>query len=163
MTVETKKLVQPGLFGGDPEPYGLKRASSTSHQPPAINQEPSGTLVQVAPGKWAMRGGPDPEYILAEVFRHPDGTLGFRPSGEGRFVKLTPHVGELLGFAGQLHTIRRLARAGFIRMPQPSPCVYMLELDSWFEHMRTTEDDPDFWDPEGENLKKYLMANGLRV
>lgn len=123
---------------------------------------PGGKLVQVAPGRWAMRGGPDPEYILAEVFRHADGTLGFRPSGEGRYVKLSARLGEMLGFPGQLHTIRRLARAGFIRMPQPSPSVYLLDLDSWFAHMAATEDDPEFWAPEGKNLRRYRMANGLR-
>lgn len=160
MAEREANLVQPGLFGGE-EPYRQRARNAPSAQ----RQEPpaAGRLVQVAPGRWAARGGPDPEYILAEVFRHADGTLGFRPSGEGRFVKLTPRVGELLGFSGQLNTIRRLARAGFIRMPQPSPCVYMLELDSWFEHMRATEEDPDFWAPEGKHMRQYLMANGLRV
>lgn len=158
MNATTKKMVQPGLFGGE-EPF---------HPAPKIEHDvspsemPAGKLVQVAPNKWAMRGGPDPEYIIAEVFRHPDGTLGFRPSGDGRCVKLSPRIGELLGFSGQLHTIRRLARAGFIRLPQPSPCVYLLDLDSWFRHVENTESDPDFWDSDGPNLRRYLMANGLR-
>lgn len=164
MTDTTSKLVQPGLFGGDPEPFGrpkFTRPLTSDLRPPT--SIPPGELVQVAPGKWAMKGGPDPEHILAEVFRHPDGTLGFRPAGYGRLAKLTADLGTLLGFEGQLHTVRRLARAGFIRFFQPSPCVYLLDLDSWFAHLDATEEDPDFWDPEGPNLKRYLMANGLRV
>lgn len=161
MSETAKKLMQPGLFGGE-EPY----RSTGSHAAPCAfpsREAPSGALVQVAPGKWAAKGGPDPEIILAEVFRHPDGTLGFRPSGEGRWVKLTPRVGELLGFEGQLHTVRRLARAGFVRLAHPSPDVYQLNLDSWFDHLRNTEEDPDFWDPDGDHLRTYLMANGLRA
>ena len=160
MTNAAKKLVQPGLFGGEPEPYEAARA--IPFQRPADNM-PAGKLVQVAPGKWAMKNGPDPEYILAEVFRHPDGTLGLRPADEGRCVRLTWQVGEMLGFPGQLHTVRRLARAGFVRMPQPSPGVHLLDLDSWYKHLHETEAEPEFWDPEGDNLRRYLMANGLRV
>jgi hypothetical protein len=119
--------------------------------------------VQIAPGKWKTQGGADPEYVLAEVFRYADGSLGLRPAGEGRCVRLTWQVGQLLGFPGQLHTVRRLARAGFVRMPQPSPGVHMLDLDSWYAHLRVTEEDPDFWDPKGPNVRRYLMANGLRV
>lgn len=158
MQTALKNLVQPGLFGGEPEPFRDRGAAVQRPAPPE-----RGELVQVAPGRWAMKGGPDPEHILAEVFRHPDGTLGFRPAGYGRLAKLTAEVGALLGFEGQLHTVRRLARAGFIRFYQPSPCVYLLDLDSWFAHLDATEEDPDFWDPEGPNLRRYLMANGLRA
>lgn len=158
MTTQASKLIQPGLFGGEPEPYGAPPVFRRTADP-----MPAGQLVQVAPGKWAMKGGPDPEYILAEVFRHADGTLGLRPADEGRCARLTSELGQMLGFPGQLHTVRRLARAGFVRMPQPSPCVYMLDLDSWYRHLHETEDDPDFWEAGGQNLRRYLMANGLRV
>lgn len=160
MSETTKTMMQPGLFG-DEEPHGAARGPLGPIAPVRATM-PGGKLIQVAPGKWAMRGGPDPEYVLAEVFRHADGTLGLRPADEGRCARLTGDLGQMLGFPGQLHTVRRLARAGFVRMPQPSPCVYMLDLDSWFQHLHETEDDPDFWDPDGPNLRKYLMANGLR-
>lgn len=160
MNAKTENLVQPGLFGGAPEPFGRPRPQACAPLPPA--PPPEGKLVQVAPGKWASKGGPDPEYVLAEVFRHADGTLGLRPADEGRCARLTADLGHMLGFPGQLHTVRRLARAGFIRMPQPSPGCYLLDLDSWYRHLRETEEDTDFWDPDGPNLRRYLMANGLR-
>lgn len=148
-------LQQPDMFGAPPAPFG-----GPVEIP--LGPAPDGTLVQVAPGKWSMRGAPDPEHIIAEVFRHGDGTLGFRPAGYGRMAKLCSLTGALIGFPGQLETIRRLGRAAFIRLYHPSPSVYLLDLDSWFAHLDLTQDDPDFWDPEGPNLKTYLMANGLR-
>lgn len=124
----------------------------------------SGKLVEVAPGRYACRDGATPEYVMAEVFRRADGSLGLRLGVDcGRFVKLTATVGELLGFAGQLHTIRRLGVAGFVRIVQPSPSVYLLDLDSWYAHIERTADDPDFWARDEQNYRHYLMANGLRV
>lgn len=153
-------LVQPDMFGAAPQPFPHRPAAPV---PVAGLAQASGELIQVAPGKWAVKSGSAPEFIIAEVFRHADGSLGFRPSGYGCLAKLTAELGELLGFSGQLNTVRRLHRAGFIKFYQPSPCVYMLDLDSWFAHLDATEEDPDFWDPEGPNLRRYLMANGLRV
>lgn len=124
----------------------------------------SGKLVEVAPGRFACKDGATPEYVIAEVFRRPDGSLGLRLGEDcGRMVKLNATLGELLGFKGQLHTIRRLGVAGFVRIVQPSPSVHLLDLDSWYAHLERTVDDPDFWDRDAENYKHYLMANGLRV
>lgn len=164
--LETEKtrfgcLMEHDLFGEvPPKPFSGVAQTVDFPEP---DQKLTSKMVQVAPGRWTAGGGEDPEHILAEVFRHPDGTLGFRPSGYGRLVKLDGITGQLLGFAGQLATVRRLARAGFIRFYQPSPGVHLLDLDSWFAHLDATEDDPDFWDPEGPNLRRYLLANGLRV
>jgi hypothetical protein len=152
--------MQHDLFGAPPVPHIPQPGTC---QPGTLNLSTSGELVQVAPGRWACKGGPAPECVLAEVVRHADGTLGLRPGGYGRLAKFDADLGRLIGFEGQLHTVRRLARAGFITLYRPSPCVTFLDLDSWARHMEETEADPDFWDAEGPNLKRYLMANGLRV
>jgi hypothetical protein len=158
METASARLMQHGLFADITEvPFG-----GPAEIP--VREAPDGSLTQVAPGKWAASAkGEDPEHIIAEVFRHADGTLGFRPSGYGRMAKICSATGALLGFQGQLETIRRLGRAGFVRLCHPSPSVYLLDLDSWFAHLDQTEEDPDLWDAGGANLRRYLMANGLRA
>jgi len=96
-------------------------------------------------------------------FFNADGTLGIRPLKGARNMRLTRHSIRALGFDKRLTTLVRLARAGFIEVSHPSPGIRLLNVDSWFEHLRRTQEDPDFWDEDGENWRNYMMRNGLRV
>ena len=120
-------------------------------------------LVQVAPGKYVARDGTPPEQVIAETFFNADGTLGIRPLKGARNMRLTRHSIRALGFDKRLTTLVRLARAGFIEVSHPSPGIRLLNVDSWFDHLRRTQEDPDFWDEDGENWRNYMMRNGLRV
>jgi hypothetical protein len=117
-------------------------------------------MVQVAPGRWAPRPGRKaPDMTLATWQQNADGTYTPTPMTE-RMVKLTRKLTTLLGFPGQFETIRRLGRAGYVECIKLTPHIYMLNLDSWFGHMRRCAEDPDFWDADGKNLRAYRQAQG---
>ena len=121
-----------------------------------------GDLVQVSPGRFIAKGGKPPEQIVAEVFHHADGTFGIRPVKGGRHVRMSDRTARLLGL-NRRETLVRLGIAGFIEVSHPSPGVVMLNLDSWFEHLAKTQEDPDFWEEGGENWRAYMLRNGLRL
>ena len=121
-----------------------------------------GDLLQVAPGKYVMKGGKPPEQVIADVFRHADGTLGVRPMPGGRYVRVTKRSARSLGFPS-IQTLRRLGTAGFVEVSKPAPGVLLVNLDSWLAHLRDTQEDPDFWDAGGENWKTYMFKNGMRT
>jgi len=127
-----------------------------------FNDHTEGDLIQVSPGKFVSPNGKPPEQILAEVFHHADGTLGIRPLPEGRYIRLSSRTVKLLGF-NRITTIQRLGVAGFVEIANPSPNVYLLNLDSWFSHLRKTQDDPDFWEEGGDNWKTYMFKSGFRM
>lgn len=117
-------------------------------------------MVQVAPGRFAPRPGRKvPDMTIATWQANADGTYTAFPHTE-RMVKLNRKLTSLLGFPGQFETIRRLARAGYVECIKLSPQVYMLNLDSWFGHLRRCAEDPEFWDPDGKNLRAYKAAQG---
>lgn len=123
------------------------------------------SLIEVAPGRYEPpRGESPPEYVVAETVSTAEG-LRLRPAGFGRLAKLGPELRDLLGVSsrGQIETVKRLGRAGFVGLYHASPGVYLLDVDSWFRHLDQVAEDPDFWDPEDSNWRRYMMANGLRV
>jgi hypothetical protein len=117
-------------------------------------------MIQVAPGRWAPRPGRKaPDVTLATWQANADGTYTPTPICE-RMVKLTRKLTTMLGFPGQFETIRRLGRAGYVECIKLTPHIYMLNLDSWFGHLRRCAEDPDFWDQDGKNLRAYKQAQG---
>ena len=117
-------------------------------------------MVQVAPGRWAPRPGRKvPDMTVATWQPNPDGTFSPVPVCE-RMVKLTRKLTSMLGFPGQFETMRRLGRAGYIECIKATPHIYMLNLDSWYGHLRRCAEDPEFWDPDGKNLRAYKQAQG---
>lgn len=117
-------------------------------------------MVQVSPGKWSPRIGCQvPEMTLAQWHREADGTYTPAPITE-RMVKLSNKLCTMLGFPGQVETIRRLARAGNIECIKFSPQIYLLNIDSWFNHLRRCAEDAEFWDRDGKNYRNYVLANG---
>ena len=115
-------------------------------------------MVQVAPGRYVpqdeKKGAPD--VTLAAYVENDDGTYRPVPFNE-RMVRVDRRLIHMLGFTGQWHTVRRLARAGFIEMIAISPRVTLLNLDSWFNHLRRCAEEPEFWEADA-NLEEYRRA-----
>ena len=141
---------------------GIKPAVTihTEGRNPALAGEPILALAE-RPGRWRCRLDRLPEYVVAETIRHPDGTLSLRPSGLGRLAKFSEPLLRALGFDGRLETLRRLARAGVIRLYALSPSVNLVDMDSLWAHLQEVGEDPDFWDRDGEIFKRYCHVNGL--
>ena len=114
-----------------------------------------GSLVQIAPGLWRPAEGVDPasipDVILARTMRAPDGAVRLVPAGE-QWVRLDSDIVQALGFAGDCKTLLRLAMAGFIEIVRVAPRCKLLNLSSWWGHVRRVSEDQDFWnadDPKG--------------
>jgi hypothetical protein len=73
-------------------------------------------------------------------------------------MRLDRRLARMLGFAGQYATLHRLGWAGFIEIVSPSPGVSLLNLDSWFNHLRRCAEDPEFWSKSGPNYRAYSEA-----
>jgi hypothetical protein len=120
-------------------------------------------MMEVAPGKYmpAIAGDIVQEYGLGKWTKDRDGFYRFVPFKEP-MIRMTARVGEILGFhSGGYTTVMRLAKAGFIEMVRVSPNCTMLNLDSWYNHMRRVAEHPgDFWDKDGQNFKTYQQAIG---
>ena len=113
-------------------------------------------MVQVAPNKWQPRNQAVkvPDVALASFVQEDDGTYSAIPFQE-RMARISPNLTEILGLGrGAVRTIKRLGRAGFIEVLQVSPRFYVLNLDSYFNHLRRVAEDPWFWENK-DNLREY--------
>lgn len=113
-------------------------------------------MIQVAPGKFAPakkdRGATD----VCLCYWHDNGDETWTPLPVNqRLVRLDSELADLLGFRGQYNTIRRLGEAGFIEVIKAAPKFTLINLDSWFNHLRRCAEDPEFWDPGKRNLREY--------
>lgn len=133
----------------------------THHQslPERIRKSIAPAMIQIAPGVYAKRTDA-PEVQEVTLARYvPDGTGYYRliPFQE-RFCRLDQKVLDLIGMSRQRMTMIRLARAGFIEMIMVAPRTYLLNLDSWFNHVRRCAEMPDIWEPGSKYLKEYRRA-----
>ena len=113
------------------------------------------SMVMVAPGRYApaMRGKA-PDMCICYWQDNGDGTMRPYPVNQ-RLVRLDSNVARLLGFAGQYCTLRRLGEAGFIEIVKAAPGFTLINLDSWFNHLRRCAEDPEFWDKTRKNYLTY--------
>lgn len=127
------------------------------------------TMTQVAPGENVYvpeEGQNAPEFVLAKFVRRNDNTYKLIPYTL-RMARVNEDLMALLGFHSapgrpvQYQTLRRLANAGFIEMIQISPGTWMLDVDSWFRHLRYCVQNPDCWEQGSEDRKTYLFRNNL--
>jgi len=111
---------------------------------------------QVSPGVYVPEDASMdvPEVAICAFVRNRDNTYKLEVVAE-RLVRLTDDVIRALGLVGQRATLRRLARAGFVEIVQVAPKVRLLNLDSYFNHLRRVTEDEDFWDRDGGNFKLY--------
>ena len=109
---------------------------------------------QIAPGLWEpVSGWP------ANSFPKQYGMVQFKRLSTGDFrplLKLIPqHVrlseqrgAEDLGCPGvSYQTLHRLFKNGFIKGSMITPRTTSINVESWLEHLRATQ-DPDFWTPD---------------
>lgn len=118
------------------------------------------SLIEVAPDRYApvFPDIPLADYVLTRPTLQPDGTHRLVPIREA-FVRLDPKLAALLGFPGRAYnTIRRLGKAGFIELIVIAPHTTILNLDSWYNHLRRCAEDPEFWAPEGKACRAYKEA-----
>lgn len=122
-------------------------------------------LSEAAPDRWAPSQPSIPpidETALGYWVRNPQaGPDAYTLRAGPRWAKLDRKLAATLGVSSD--TVRRLAAAGFIEIRQPSPELYLLDIDSWHNHLDATDPDvdPDFWEYGGANRNKYLFYNGL--
>ena len=120
-------------------------------------------LKQVAPGVWAPAapGTLADETTLCEWVRLSGDPATYRPRPLGRMAKIGRKLEGALGVSAE--TVKRLGAAGFVVVTQPSPGVWLLDLDSWVKHLEATDPDeaPDFWARGGENHTRYQFRNAL--
>ena len=115
-------------------------------------------MSEAAPGFWAPSKPSFPpvdETALGYWVRNPAaGPDAYTLRAGPRWAKIDQRLAALLGVSSD--TIRRLAAAGFVEIRQPSPELYLLDLDSWQRHLDDTDpaEDPDFWAPDKPNRNK---------
>lgn len=113
-------------------------------------------MVQVSPHRWTPKRTDVevPEMTLARWTQDEGCTYQCVPFQE-RMARLDTKLLELLGLGhGGRRTIQRLGKAGFIELLLISPRCFVLNLDSYFNHLRRMAEDPWFWE-KPENLKAY--------
>ena len=124
-------------------------------------------MVRVAPDKhcWVPKpGAAVPMYAVCRWVKKPEGYT-LTPVG-GRWVRMSAKLCAELGFRDMSRdrkheTMMRLHRAGFIDMVQPSPGVWLLDIDSWFRHLKACAENPEMWEEDSEDRKTYLEKNAL--
>lgn len=117
-------------------------------------------MVEVAPGRYAPADPQIPvaEYTVARWHKNGDGTWRAVPFKEP-FLRLDQRLATLLGFNSRgWNTIRRLGRAGYVEIIQIAPGTSLINLDSWFNHLRRCAENPEIWDRGGKDLKAYQAA-----
>ena len=106
-------------------------------------------LTQKLPGIW---------YLPVRDVKLPDGTIKIIPGCPVR----RGTVAEVSKATGVSHrTLIALAEAGFIRRARPSPnqsFYYFTEVE---DHIRRTEEDPNFWNEV--RRKAYLTGTSLKT
>ena len=116
-----------------------------------------GSLVEVAPGMYRPTNPADvPEIVLARLAATGNGAYRLVPAGEA-WVRLCTEVVSALGFCGSWDTILRLSAAGFVETVKIAPGTTLLNMQSWWGHLRRCSEDPWFWE-EPKRRECYLDA-----
>lgn len=148
------RLIEVPLPGFD-EPGPMQMAITDR-----LRQATKPVMVKVAPGRYAPAiPGKAPDMMLCYLHDNGDGTMTPEPINQ-RLVRLDSTLARMLGFAGQYSTLRRLGEAGFIEIVKAAPGFTLINLDSWFNHLRRCAEDPEFWD---KSRKNYLLYKTVIV
>jgi hypothetical protein len=113
------------------------------------------TMVQVSPGRFVPSTDESPDYTVC-IWRECDGGQYELVPETTRLVRVNARLLRALGMLHQERTMRRLALAGFIEMLPVAPATWVLNLDSWFNHLRRVAEDEEFWESGRGNLEEYL-------
>lgn len=116
-----------------------------------------GNLIEVAPSLYRPVNPADvPDVILARLESAGNGAYRLVPAGEA-WARLDSTTVQALGFAGRWDTIMRLGLAGFIEVVKPAPGTTLLNLASWWGHLRRVSEDPWFWENDSR-MEAYREA-----
>ena len=129
---------------------------ATDHARPV---NPAARMVEVSPGRYilAPAGRQVPDVVMCRATPNDDGTWRLCPECV-TWARMDSDLLRALGLASQWQTLYRLARAGFVEMVRVAPHTYLLNLDSWFNHLTRCAEDPEFWAEDGRNRIEYRRA-----
>ena len=115
-------------------------------------------MIRVAPGEYVPLCPDDqaPRAVLAVWERTAAGTYRAVPMTD-RMLRLNAELAAVLGFFGSYDTLYRLGRAGFIEMIKIAPHTTLLNVDSYYRHMRRCAEDPWYWE-NAERMRQYGEA-----
>jgi hypothetical protein len=134
-----------------------KPPSATTAQ---LRKATAPVMVPVAPHLYALDPNCPraPEFSIGKYLEVAPGKFKFVPVLE-HFARVDNRVLSELGIANQWHTLCRLARAGFIELIAIAPRCYLLNLDSYYNHVRRcAEGGEGFWSEGKGNLEAYREA-----
>lgn len=117
---------------------------------------PCAQMVEVAPG---VKYAPCPVELaprLAIVRLVPAGDNTYSPKLfiHDHWIRISD-AEKLLGIHQQ--SLYRLINGGFVKGRQSTPNTREISLESYFEHCRKIEDDPDFWQNK-DNQRRFNQA-----
>lgn len=126
--------------------------------PQSLRAQVSPEMVRVAPGEYAPLDPKRtaPAAVLSVWRATGSGTYRAEPITD-RMLRLNQQLAKVLGFQGSYDTIYRLGRAGFIEIVKVAPHTTLLNVDSYYRHLRACADDPWFWENE-ERAGRYSEA-----
>lgn len=157
-------LVQPDLLGAPDEVYKPSPRQAFAARVAELTRP---DMVRVAPDRdcWVPKpGAAVPAFTVCRWVKRGDGMVPI-PVG-GRWMRLSAELCAELGFRDvnryrKHETMMRLHRAGFIDMVQPSPGVWLLDIDSWYRHLKACADNPEMWEEGSDDRATYLRLNAL--
>lgn len=132
----------------------MEALTNDSHEELELPLTQGELLYEASPGRFIPLVSPIeiPRYVMAKLKPSADGSYRLEPSHEWTgWVKLY-HVqsdNNLPDISAK--TVRRLILAGFVDGLQPTPGMWLVKLDSLFDHLeRTRMEDPDetWWTKE---------------
>jgi hypothetical protein len=117
-------------------------------------------LIPAAPGLYVPTTPDDvPEVMLCKVIPVGNGEFRLEPFRED-WLNMDRQNLRLIGMENKRNTLLRLSDGGFVECIKPSPGIWLLNLTSWYNHLRrvsqTQADGEDFWEADGDNMKLYL-------
>jgi hypothetical protein len=122
-----------------------------------VKLAPSGRKIQITPGL-SVQPAPLsalPAFALIEWTRVGDGKYEPRLVTADEWVNMSDDMETRIGLKVSANTLKRLGRAGFIRLRRPVPAQYQLHIGSLIEHLENCEEE-DFWTEA--NVRKYMEA-----
>jgi hypothetical protein len=134
-----------------------KRQTPPESVVPKLKTAAHAAVAEVAPGKYVPTGKTMPDYTIASFIPDSNGqTFSLKPVLEN-MVRVDSTVLASIGMKGMRLTLHRLGRAGFIEVVKISPRSSLLNLDSWYNHVRRcAEEGEEFWTPA--RVAEYLRA-----
>jgi hypothetical protein len=123
-------------------------------------------LREIAPGRYVPthpEAHEIPDTLLCHVVPVGNGEYTIQPFRED-WMRCSGKNLAKIGMERSIDTLKRLAKAGFVEMVPVAPGTYLLNLTSWYNHLRrgasAQADEEEFWEPGRGNLEAYRETGG---